>query len=355
MTTPNVDPTTDISTLWITVNHMAGAFLALLPHLAVALVVFTAFWFGARLVRGGVIRLTHTRNHANVGLVIGRLAQWALLFLGALVALSIVAPSINPGNILSVLGFGGVAIGFAFKDILQNFLAGILILLQEPFRVGDQIVFKTFEGTVQQIDTRSTRIKTYDGRLVIIPNGELFVNSVIVNTAFRFRRSEYDVGIGYGDSIEKARNVILTALRGVDGVLDEPAPDVVPFELAQSSVNLKVRWWSDSKRSDVVRSRGDVIAALKTAMDKAQIDLPFPTRVVLFHDQTEATDGTRGKQREGWPAGDKPPPTRGIAAILERREQRAQAEAARDTKTDPDADPDAQADPVKRPARVRRA
>lgn len=330
MSTPNVDPAADISTLWITVNHMAAAFLALLPHLAVALVVFAAFWFGARLVRRVVIRLTHTRNHANVGLVIGRLAQWALLFLGVLIALSVVAPSVNPGNILSVLGFGGVAIGFAFKDILQNFLAGILILLQEPFRVGDQIVFKTFEGTVQQIDTRSTKIQTYDGRLVIIPNGELFVNSVIVNTAYRFRRSEYDVGIGYGDSIEKARDVILSALATIDGVLADPAPDVVPFELAQSSVNLKVRWWSDSKRSDVVRARGDVITVLKAAMDKAQIDLPFPTQVVLFHDQTEETDGVRGKQREGWPKGDNPPAPRGVAAMLGKRDERAEGGRVQD-------------------------
>ena len=355
MPAANLNPTADITTIWASVNRMAAGFLALLPHLLVALIVFALFWFGARTVRGVVIRLTHKRTHANVGLVIGRMAQWAIVLIGLLVTLSVIAPSIKPSNILSVLGFGGVAIGFAFKDILQNFLSGILILLQEPFRVGDQIVFKEFEGTVELIDTRATRIKTYDGRRIIIPNGDLYVNSMTVNTAFPLRRSEYDVGIGYGDSIDKARDVILSALGEIAEVAKEPAADVVPFELAQSSVNLKVRWWTDSRRADVVATRGRVITALKTAMDKAQIDLPFPTRVVLFHDQTEATDGTRGKQREGWPAGDDPPPARGIAAILERREQRTGAEAARGAKGSPDVDTDEEADPAKRPARARRA
>jgi small-conductance mechanosensitive channel len=130
---------------------------------------------------------------------------------------------------------------------------------------------------------------------------------MIVNTAHPKRRSEYEVGIGFGDDIDKAREVILQALRSVEGVEREPEPDVVPWELDSSSVNLKVRWWTESRRATVVAVRGRVIETVKRALNEAEIDIPFPTRVVLLHDQTEESDGDRRRQREGWPAGEHPP------------------------------------------------
>jgi hypothetical protein len=111
-----------------------------------------------------------SRRHRNRGLVLGRLAQFAMILIGLLIALVIAIPGFMPGQLISVLGLGSVAIGFAFRDILENFLAGILIRLTEPFRVNDQIIYKEFEGTVEDIQTRATYIKTYDGRRVVIPN-----------------------------------------------------------------------------------------------------------------------------------------------------------------------------------------
>jgi small-conductance mechanosensitive channel len=202
-----------------------------------------------------------------------------------------------------------VAIGFAFRDILQNFLAGILILLTEPFQIDDQIVFKDFEGTVENIQTRATTIRTYDGRRIVIPNAELFTNSVMVNTAFENRRLEYDVGIGYGDDIDRAKELILEALASVDGVLREPSPDVLVMELAESTVNIRARWWiNPPRRADALDSRDRVLSAIKNKLTANGIDLPFPTQQILFHDQTEETDGDRSRQREGWPAGNKQVP-----------------------------------------------
>ncbi len=298
----------DMSVLFRSVNVMVEGFFASLPMLLIAVVVFVVFWLLSRLARALIMKATRNHTHANVGKVIGRLAQWAIIFIGLLVALSVVAPSIRPANILSVLGVGGVAIGFAFKDILQNFVAGILLLLREPFRVGDQIIYKEFEGTVEEVDTRATLIRTYDGRRVIIPNGDIYTNAITVNTAFASRRSQYDIGIGYGDDIEHARAVILGAIIGLEGVLEHPAADVVVSDLAGSSINLRARWWTDAARSDVVTSQDRVLTAIRNACAEAQIDLPYPTQVTLFHDQTDADDGDRTRQREGWPAGDNPPP-----------------------------------------------
>jgi len=151
---------------------------------------------------------------------------------------TIVFPSIRPADALATLGIGSIAVGFAFKDILQNWIAGLLILLRRPFRRGDQIVINNYEGTVEHIEARATILKTYDGRRVVIPNSDVYTRSMIVNTAFPKRRSEYDVGIGFSDDIDTARRVILDALRAVEGVEQEPAPDVLAWELDSSTVNL---------------------------------------------------------------------------------------------------------------------
>jgi small conductance mechanosensitive channel len=296
----------ELSAIWNQLEMMVRGFLALLPSLTIAVIVFFIFFFVAAAIRKAVRRATENRRRArNLGLVLGRLAQGATILIGLFVALSIVIPSFRAGDLIQLLGISGVAIGFAFRDILQNFLAGILILLTEPFQLGDQIVFKDFEGTVESIETRATTIRTYDNRWIVIPNSELFTNSITVNTAFDHRRMEYDVGIGYGDDIELAKRLIYEALGEIHEVLKDPAPDVLVVELAESSVNIRVRWWiQPPRRLDDLRSRDKVLTAIKQKLYiEHGIDLPYPTQQILFHDQTEETDGDRNRQREGWPAG----------------------------------------------------
>src|ERR687885_406162 len=294
-----------VSTAWGKIQAMTNSLIVLLPNLVLALIVFVIFYLIAREIKRMVRRITTKHRHArNLGLVLGRLSQGIIVLIGLFIALSIVIPSFKAGDLVQLLGISGVAIGFAFRDILQNFLAGILILLTEPFRIDDQIVFKNFEGTVENIETRATTILTYDGRRIVIPNAELFTNSVTVNTAFDKRRTEYDFSIGYGDDIDCAKQLMLEALYSINEVLKEPAPDVLVVELAESTVNIRVRWWiAPPRRMDDMRSRDKVICAIKKKLVENGIDLPYPTRQILFHDQTEETDGDRSLQREAWPAG----------------------------------------------------
>ena len=157
---------------------------------------------------------------------------------------------------------------------------------------------------------------------MVIPNSTLFTQSVTVNTAFERRRLQYDIGIGYGDDVARAQAIILGALRGVHGVLQDPAPEALVVDLAGSSVNIRARWWINPPlRTDVVTSMDEALHAIRDALTAAGIDLPFPTRQVLFHDQTEATDGDRARQREGWPAGkgDVPGPRSLAGALLRSR------------------------------------
>jgi small-conductance mechanosensitive channel len=319
-----------VSTAWGKIQAMIDSLIVLLPNIVLALIVFALFYFAARTIKMTVRRLTRRHRQArNLGLVLGRLSQGIVILVGLFVALSIVIPSFKAGDLIQLLGISGVAIGFAFRDILQNFLAGILILLTEPFQLDDQIVFKDFEGTVENIQTRATTIRTYDGRRIVIPNSELFTNSVTVNTAFENRRLQYDIGIGYGDDIDRAKQLILEAIASVDGVLEDPAPDALVVDLAESTVNIRARWWvKPPRRADILDKQGKVLTAIKNKLTANGIDMPFPTQQILFHDQTEETDGDRSRQREGWPAGKQEvPKPRSIGGSLRKlAEMRAQGD-----------------------------
>ena len=299
----------DLSAAWSQIRNIGDAIIGALPNIAIAAIVFfLAFWMAVG-VRSVIRRVTQNRSQGhNLGLVLGRLAQGTVVMIGLLIALSIVFPSFKASDLIQLLGITSVAIGFAFRDIFQNFLAGIIILLSEPFRIGDQIIFGDYEGTVEDVQTRATFLRTYDGRRVVIPNSKLFTESVTVNTAFDSRRCEYDVGIGYGDDIANAKRLILEAVRGVEGVLQDPPPQVWVVDLAESSVNLRTFWWIDPpQKRNIFAVRDAVLETVKNTLTENGIDMPFPTRQILFHDQTEETDGDRTRQREGWPAGEDPP------------------------------------------------
>ena len=306
----------DLGVLTTKLHAMLVNALALLPNIGIGVLVMVIFYCLSRWTRRLAGRLT-TNFHHNVGLVTGRLGQGLLIVLGLLVSASIIFPSFKAGDIISVLGIGSVAVGFAFRDILQNFLAGILLLLMEPFRVGDQIVVKGFEGVVEEIQTRATLIKTYDGRRVVIPNAELFTQAVVVNTAFPKRRTQYQVGVGNADDLDVVEKLLLEAMHSVNGVLTDPGPDVLVVDLAASSVDVRIRWWTEGiEKAHILVVQSNVLKAVKKTLSDNGIDMPFPTQQILFHDQTEESDGDRSLQREGWPTGKANPKPLGVARVL---------------------------------------
>ena len=284
----------------------AGFFLAL-PNIIAGILFLLIAYFAVKGVKHLVAAIMTRRGRPDLGNVIGALIQGALMIAACLSALAIIFPSVEPSDVLATLGIGSVALGFAFQDVLQNLLAGLLILIRRPYSVGDQIIVDQFEGVVEHIESRATLIRTFDNRRVVIPNSDIYTKPVTVLTAFATRRDEYLVGIGYGDDPMAAAEIFREAVRDVVGVLPEPPAECFPWELGDSTVNLKMRWWVSSPRTDVVHTRARVLAAIYRAAKDNSIDLPFPTQVMLFHDQTEEVDGDRKSQREGWPAGEDPP------------------------------------------------
>jgi small-conductance mechanosensitive channel len=287
-----------------------NGFFLQLPNIVAAIVLLAVAWWIGRSIAWGIRRVGRRRHRVDLSALLGSIAFGGVMVAALLLAATIVFPSVKPSDVLATLGIGSVAIGFAFKDILQNLFAGLLLLMRRPFRRGDQIVIKDYEGTVEHIQSRATLIKTYDGRRVIIPNADLYIAPVMVNTAFPVRREQFDVGIGYGDKPARAAELFLEAIRKIDGVVEDPAPEVLPWGLDDNYITLRARWWSDSKRTSVVHVRSQVVLALYETAIEHGIDLPFPTQMVLFHDQTEEVDGDRARQREGWPASGRAPRAR---------------------------------------------
>ena len=299
-------------------------FIRLIPNLVVGFIVFMIFLLVARYAARFTQRLATSRGRESLGEVGGSLVRWAIIIVGLMLTATIVSPNITPADLISGLGVSSVAIGFAFKDILQNMLSGILILLRQPFRIGDQIVSKGHEGTVERIETRATIIRTYDGRQVLIPNADVYTDAVIVNTAHDKRRSEYEIGIGCNDDWTEAREALIEAALSCEGVLHDPKPEAIPVAIADFANIIRLRWWTKPQRADQIHTFGRVIEASQKALAAKGIDMPFPTSVTLFHDQTEETDGIRSKQREGWPArpgSDDPKPRRISDALEQRRAQ----------------------------------
>lgn len=312
----------DVGNIFEKLDSWVDGFMRLLPNIGIAVVLFLIFLIIAHFVAKSATAAAKARGRDSLGAVLGSLLRWSIIVIGSMLAITIVVPSIKPGDLIAGLGISSVAIGFAFKDILQNMLAGILILLRQPFEVGDQIVSGGHEGTVEKIETRATFLKTYDGRRVVIPNSDIYTDAVVVNTAFKHRRSEYDIGIGCNDDWDKAISVIKEAISTVDGVEAGLGVEALPWAIADSSNNVRLRWWTASDRKTVARTYSKVIKVVSIALSKAAIDMPYPTSVVLFHDQTEEHDGVRSRQREGWPSdGQDPEPARMLATAAPGRDK----------------------------------
>jgi small conductance mechanosensitive channel len=258
---------------WIT------GFFYILPNLVVGLLV-ALFFFGVAFAAAKLLRhvLRRAGRH-DLGHVLSSFAFWGVIFFGFLVVITIVLPSMRPVDIFTSLGVGSVALGFAFKDILQNWLAGVFILIRRPFHRGDQIKVGDIEGTVQAVETRATLVKTFAGRLVIIPNTDVYTHSVTVNTAYDIRRVEIMVPVGMGVDLADAIEIFREAALGVEHVLSDPPVDVLPWEFSENNVNIRVRWWTKSQRSYEVRTRAAVVAAIKRAADEAEIDIPADTTI----------------------------------------------------------------------------
>ncbi len=269
-----------------------------LPHVISAAVILVAAWGMTRILERVLSRIfSRFGIRESLSELLRKLAFIGIWIVGILIAAMIVFPSLTPGKILTGLGLGSIAIGFAFKDIFENFLAGILILLREPFQLGDVIECEELEGFVEEITIRDTHIRQTDGQRVVLPNSMLFKNPVTVRTDRDVRRVTIICGIAYGEDVDRARQVMQEALDGLESINRDKAVQIFARGFGSSSIDFEVTWWTGSLPLDVRKSKDKVVAAVKRALDQANIEIPFPYRTLTFKEPLQ-TLMTRHQQNQ---------------------------------------------------------
>ena len=283
---------------YATIDKILDGFWERVPYFCIAIVVITIFWLLSKLFKLFVRKTLSDRSYTkqNLVLVLNRVGSSAIIFFGFLIGLVIAIPGFTPGQLMSALGIGSVAIGFAFKDIFQNLLSGILILLGEPFKIGDDIIVGGMEGTVEDIQIRATFLRSPDGRRIVIPNATVYTSAITVNTAYPRRRCQFVVGIGYEDDVQKARDLIMAILDKDQTILSQPAFSVNVTQLADFSINLTVTWWVDTQETSIGISASTVQEHVLQAFAEHNISIPYPVQEVkVYRGEGHESESARAK------------------------------------------------------------
>ena len=277
---------TPIEDLKAEVESMASAFFKSLPNLTIALVILVVTLVAGRIIRA-VVSAAMQRAHVRDALVtlarnLISIAAWVV---GMAIAMTVIFPSVSPSDIIAGLGLTSVAIGFAFKDVFENFLAGVIILGREKLRIGDVIECEDVYGRVENILIRETHVRETDGELVIVPNSYLFKNPVNIETDRGLKRQELVVGVDYDTDMRQAKAVLQDALESCETVKQSETKDVQCVSFGGSSIDFKLLWWSGSRPADQRETYDEVAFAVKDALDEAGITIPFPQSTLPFREE----------------------------------------------------------------------
>lgn len=250
--------------------------LGALPLLMLALLVVWLGWvLGGWLTRRAVLTRIAGKNPFMTELA-QTTVRWASLALAALVALEIMDATALVGAVLGTAGVLGVALGFAFKDTLENYLAGILMSLRQPFAPRDHVVIAGNEGQVIAMTSRATILMTLDGNHLRLPNALVFRSVILNYTRNPTRRFEFDVGVGVDEDLLLAQQIGVDMLRQIPGVLEQPPPRAFITALGDSNVQLRFRAWVDQRSSEFVMVKSEAIRTVKLALEDAGMDMPEP-------------------------------------------------------------------------------
>ncbi len=257
--------------------------LSFLPTLVIAVVVLIIISIISRILNKAFIKFSGKVNlRDSLSELFNKIINITIWVLGILIIATIIFPDFTPSKILTVVGLSSIAIGFAFKDVFENFLAGILILLREPFQLGDFIECEDLEGFVEEITVRDTNLRKTDGQRIVVPNAMLFKNPVHVRTDKDERRITVMCGVAYGEDVDKCRKVIKETVENLDTVNKNKEIQIFAQAFGASSIDFEVTWWTGSSPLEIRKSRDEVVAAVKRALDDAGIEIPFPYRTLTF-------------------------------------------------------------------------
>ena len=259
-------------------DSLIAIFIAGTPKLLTALVVFILSLYVARLI-SNLLRRVLQRRRAPAGVVqlLGQLTLWSIIMAGVITALQ---QFVDVTAFLAGLGIIGFTIGFALQDIMKNFASGVILLLQQPFHVGETIGVKGFDGTVLAIDLRSTEMKATDGRIVILPNAEVLANPIINYTRASQRRVELSLNLPHASEPDAVRKIVTDALESVEGFVADPKPVIVFNSLSDHAMELNINFWVDVTKNDPFHAKDAVLLRVMSAFSEQGIEIPHPAQAV---------------------------------------------------------------------------
>ncbi|RVQ65774.1 mechanosensitive ion channel family protein [Croceicoccus ponticola] len=256
---------------------MGTSLVKALPNFAIAILVLFLTWIIARYTTRIADAVTgRTQLRSSLRALVETLVKLTIWVIGIMVAATIILPGLEPGGLIAGLGIGTLAIGFAFQDIFENFLAGVLIMLRDKMEIGDAIEVEGIVGVVEHITLRETHIRQFTGELTVCPNSMLFKNPVKIMTEQPIRRWEITVGVAYDTDLDHAAEVMRRAIGDMEDFAADQPLDIYVKEFGASSVDFMIRWWSGSMPRDMFAVRDDIFRRIKRALDDADIEIPFP-------------------------------------------------------------------------------
>jgi len=262
-------------------DELMNQIIGVLPKLGLSLgFFFLTLWIASFVAK--IIRSPMERRDVDPELILlsQLITKWVIRVLGMVIAVEILAAG-TLTSLIAGLGIAGFTIGFALQDVAKNFIAGILLLLQQPFNIGESIEVAGFGGTVLDISLRTTEIRTWDGRNVIIPNADVYVSPIVNFSKAPRRRVEITVGIDYESDLDQVTRTALGAIQKIPGVLEEPAPSVMFKNFGESAIEFSAYCWVDTKEIGLNEATDAGIKEIKDAFAQQDIKIPFPTRTVL--------------------------------------------------------------------------
>lgn len=256
----------------------------MLPNIILAVIIVVIAYLIAGLVRKIVRKLLfRMTGHVTLQHLISNIVFIGIILVGAFIALSVLKLTTAVTSLLAGAGIVGLALGFAFQDIAANFMSGIFMAVKKPFREGDIIETQDKMGIVTDMSLRATILRSFQGQYHIIPNKDVFQNTITNYNTYGKRRIDLTVGISYGDDLDKVKQLVLDTVRNVPKINQNDPIQFFYTEFGDSSINFEIRFWVNYKKQpDYLEARSNAIMAIKRAFDEHDIMIPFPIRTLDF-------------------------------------------------------------------------
>lgn len=259
-------------------------FIEILPNLAVAIIIILVGYLVARMVRNLINRLMNrVTGHRTLLNLVTHTVYVIIILVALFIALGVLNLDKTVTSLLAGAGIIGLALGFAFQDIAANFMSGIIMALRKPFSEGDIIESQEKMGVVEEMNLRATIVRSFEGQHHIIPNKDVFQNTITNYSKTGKRRVDLEVGVSYGDDLEKVKRLTLEAVKKLSAVLPSEDLSLYYKEFGDSSINFTIRFWIRfTRQPEYLEARSEAIMAIKRTYDENDITIPFPIRTLDF-------------------------------------------------------------------------